>query len=136
MYLPGMVVHHQVSRDRLTRAYFHRWFYWHGISRAVCAELTTCICSSRSTAQPRQGSASWHASRCRSGVTLAARPSALDGGGVRPATITHSEYQLRCGVLGGQRFCERWRDEKRPEGLVAPTDAVPRPNHVTRSQAS
>ena len=35
MYLPGMVVHHQVSRDRLTRTYFHRWFYWHGISRAV-----------------------------------------------------------------------------------------------------
>jgi glycosyltransferase involved in cell wall biosynthesis len=35
MYLPAMVVHHQVTAERLTRTYFHRWFYWHGISRAI-----------------------------------------------------------------------------------------------------
>jgi glycosyltransferase involved in cell wall biosynthesis len=35
MYLPDMVVHHTVDSDRLTRRYFHRWFYWHGISRAI-----------------------------------------------------------------------------------------------------
>jgi glucosyl-dolichyl phosphate glucuronosyltransferase len=35
MYLPGMIVHHTVDASRLTRRYFHRWFYWHGISRAI-----------------------------------------------------------------------------------------------------
>ena len=45
------------------------------------------------------------------------------------------EYELRVAFWAGV-LRERWRDEKRPEGLVAPTDAVPKPNHVTRSQAS
>ena len=35
MYLPDMVVRHYVPADRLTRRYFYRWFYWHGISRAI-----------------------------------------------------------------------------------------------------
>lgn len=34
-YLPEMTVHHFISADRLTRRYFRRWFYWHGISRAM-----------------------------------------------------------------------------------------------------
>jgi glucosyl-dolichyl phosphate glucuronosyltransferase len=34
-YLPDMVVHHQVSRERLRKQYFRRWLYWHGISRAL-----------------------------------------------------------------------------------------------------
>jgi glucosyl-dolichyl phosphate glucuronosyltransferase len=35
MYLPGMIVHHVVPRERLTKRYFRRWLYWHGISRAI-----------------------------------------------------------------------------------------------------
>lgn len=35
MYLPRMIVHHSVEAERLTRHYFHRWFYWHGVSRAI-----------------------------------------------------------------------------------------------------
>jgi len=34
-YLPEMVVHHLVARDRLEKQYFRRWLYWHGISRAM-----------------------------------------------------------------------------------------------------
>jgi glycosyltransferase involved in cell wall biosynthesis len=34
-YLPEMVVHHLVARDRLEKQYFRRWWYWHGISRAI-----------------------------------------------------------------------------------------------------
>jgi hypothetical protein len=34
-YAPRMVVRHVVPADRLTRRYFRRWFYWHGISRAI-----------------------------------------------------------------------------------------------------
>jgi glycosyltransferase involved in cell wall biosynthesis len=34
-YLPDMVVHHVVARERLNKKYFRRWLYWHGISRAM-----------------------------------------------------------------------------------------------------
>lgn len=34
-YIPDMIVHHVVESDRLQRRYFRRWFYWHGISRAI-----------------------------------------------------------------------------------------------------
>ena len=34
-YVPDMVVHHVIPPDRLTKRYFRRWFYWHGISRAM-----------------------------------------------------------------------------------------------------
>ena len=40
MYLPGMIVHHSVEVERLTRGYFLRWFYWHGISRAILYRTT------------------------------------------------------------------------------------------------
>jgi glucosyl-dolichyl phosphate glucuronosyltransferase len=34
-YLPGMLVHHLVGPERLSKRYFRRWLYWHGISRAM-----------------------------------------------------------------------------------------------------
>jgi len=34
-YLPDMVVHHLVAASRLEKAYFRRWLYWHGVSRAL-----------------------------------------------------------------------------------------------------
>ena len=34
-YLPDMVVHHVVEPERLRKNYFRRWYYWHGISRAI-----------------------------------------------------------------------------------------------------
>jgi glycosyltransferase involved in cell wall biosynthesis len=34
-YVPEMVVHHVVDADRLQKHYFRRWYYWHGISRAI-----------------------------------------------------------------------------------------------------
>jgi glycosyltransferase involved in cell wall biosynthesis len=34
-YVPEMVVHHVVEPERLRKAYFRRWYYWHGISRAI-----------------------------------------------------------------------------------------------------
>jgi GT2 family glycosyltransferase len=33
-YVPEMVVRHVIPASRLTKAYFRRWFYWRGISRA------------------------------------------------------------------------------------------------------
>jgi len=34
-YSPNLVVHHVIPQDRLTKKYFRKWFYWHGISRAI-----------------------------------------------------------------------------------------------------
>jgi glycosyltransferase involved in cell wall biosynthesis len=34
-YIPEMVVHHVVEAERLQKQYFRRWYYWHGISRAI-----------------------------------------------------------------------------------------------------
>jgi glycosyltransferase involved in cell wall biosynthesis len=35
MYAPDMIVRHVVTGDRLTKQYFRRWMYWHGVSRAL-----------------------------------------------------------------------------------------------------
>src|SRR6185503_13917953 len=37
-YAPNMVVNHIIPSDRLKKQYFRRWFYWHGISRAMLYE--------------------------------------------------------------------------------------------------
>lgn len=34
-YAPDMVLEHMIPAERLTKAYFRRWFYWRGISRAL-----------------------------------------------------------------------------------------------------
>ncbi len=34
-YIPRMLVHHLVGPERLSKRYFRRWLYWHGISRAM-----------------------------------------------------------------------------------------------------
>jgi glycosyltransferase involved in cell wall biosynthesis len=34
-YVPDITVQHLIPRDRLTKAYFRRWFFWRGISRAM-----------------------------------------------------------------------------------------------------
>lgn len=34
-YSPDLIVHHVIPEDRLTKKYFRRWFYWHGVSRAI-----------------------------------------------------------------------------------------------------
>jgi glycosyltransferase involved in cell wall biosynthesis len=37
-YLPSMTVHHLIPASRLNKAYFRRWFFWRGISRAQLYE--------------------------------------------------------------------------------------------------
>lgn len=34
-YVPGLVIHHHVPADRLTRPYFRRWCFWRGVSLGV-----------------------------------------------------------------------------------------------------
>lgn len=35
LYLPGIVVHHWVPRERLRLGYFARWFFWSGITNSA-----------------------------------------------------------------------------------------------------
>jgi glycosyltransferase involved in cell wall biosynthesis len=37
-YAPDLVVQHIIPADRLRKAYYRRWFYWRGISRALLYE--------------------------------------------------------------------------------------------------
>jgi glycosyltransferase involved in cell wall biosynthesis len=37
-YIPEMYVHHLIPASRLRKAYFRRWFFWRGISRAQLYE--------------------------------------------------------------------------------------------------
>jgi glycosyltransferase involved in cell wall biosynthesis len=37
-YIPAMALEHIIPADRLRKAYFRRWFYWRGISRALLYE--------------------------------------------------------------------------------------------------
>lgn len=37
-YVPGLAVRHIIPASRLNKAYFRRWFYWRGISRAMLYE--------------------------------------------------------------------------------------------------
>jgi glucosyl-dolichyl phosphate glucuronosyltransferase len=37
-YAPNMLVHHIIPKERLSKGYFRRWFYWNGISRALLYE--------------------------------------------------------------------------------------------------
>jgi glycosyltransferase involved in cell wall biosynthesis len=41
-YVPQLVVQHHVPASRLTRNYFRRWCYWHGISRVILANRSGC----------------------------------------------------------------------------------------------
>ena len=35
LYLPGLVIYHHVSADRLTPGYYRRWCFWRGVSRGL-----------------------------------------------------------------------------------------------------
>jgi glucosyl-dolichyl phosphate glucuronosyltransferase len=39
-YVPDMVVHHLILAERLKKRYFRKWFYWHGVSRAILFDLS------------------------------------------------------------------------------------------------
>lgn len=34
-YRPGLVIHHYIPPERMTRRYHRRWFFWHGVSSGV-----------------------------------------------------------------------------------------------------
>ncbi|MGH9761430.1 MAG: glycosyltransferase family 2 protein, partial [Blastocatellia bacterium] len=37
-YAPELVINHCIPTDRVNKKYFRRWYYWHGVSRALLYE--------------------------------------------------------------------------------------------------
>jgi glucosyl-dolichyl phosphate glucuronosyltransferase len=70
-YLSEMVVDHIVAADRLHKQYFRRWFYWHGISRALL-----CRHSSLDVEEPDSG-VTHSGERRLLGLPLSLYPKAL-----------------------------------------------------------
>lgn len=111
MYVPDMVVHHTVEAERLTRRYFQRWFYWHGISRAIIYQT-----KGLHLLEP-EGSQTHDAERHVLGVPMslwraAARASASAGKRwilARPDEAIDYELML-CFCAGVIR--QRWRDRR------------------------
>jgi glycosyltransferase involved in cell wall biosynthesis len=111
-YLPDMIVRHSVTRDRLTKQYFRRWFYWHGVSRTILHAQTGL-----DLLEPDAGAAV-PVERCFAGVPLPVwRRLALSGaswlrrraGGDAAAAF---EYELWIAFCSGI-VREHWR-RRRP----------------------
>ena len=134
MYLPGMLVHHLVETERLTRQYFRRWFYWHGVSRAILYRLSGLDIEEPEiqTSGARAGTLggvprhlfSKAARSTRSWVwrMLRRQPDAFD-------------YELWLCFFAGV-VQQRWTDRRLPvaDGLPAPSAALPA--DATRGQAA
>lgn len=119
-YLPDMTVRHLVPADRLTKAYFRRWFYWHGVSRAILHRHTgfdflepdTAAAASRDRQFARVPFSVWQR-MARSGVSWARR---FVVGEFKDAF----EYELWLAFCAGI-VRERWRDSRpfRPNSASA-----------------
>ena len=42
-YRPGLVIHHHVPAERMTRAYHRRWFLRHGVSMGLMARAPQAV---------------------------------------------------------------------------------------------
>jgi glucosyl-dolichyl phosphate glucuronosyltransferase len=121
-YLPDMIVRHSVPADRLTKRYFRRWFYWHGISRMILHSQTGL-----DLLEPDAGAAAID-ERCFAGVPSAVwRRLALSSASwlrrrARGQDAAAFEYELWIAFCAGIVH-ERWR--RRP-----PQPAVPVAHHV------
>jgi glucosyl-dolichyl phosphate glucuronosyltransferase len=111
-YVPGMVVHHVVAPDRLTKRYFRRWFYWHGVSRAILYQKTGC-----NILDPEEG-AGHDGERHVCGVPASIwRTAAASCASLARRAITGDatafEYDL-CAWMCAGVIRQRWRDRRLP----------------------
>ena len=65
MYLPGLIIYHHVSPDRMTKRYFRRWCFWRGVSLGLL-ERTRNLPSVYLFGIPR-----WHYRKALQGLTSA-----------------------------------------------------------------
>jgi glucosyl-dolichyl phosphate glucuronosyltransferase len=129
MYLPDMIVHHTVESNRLTRRYFHRWFYWHGISRAILYGSSGLHILNPEDAGTHGGEG--HVLGVPASVWRTAARSGLSAGKRWVLGRSHDALQYEvmlcfCAGVLRQRLRDRWRPVARPSRPLHPAHAHPR----------
>jgi glycosyltransferase involved in cell wall biosynthesis len=115
-YVPGMVVHHVIPGDRLNKAYFRRWFYWHGISRALLYKQQGLDMTS-----PEETSLDYTKVPHIAGVPRFMYRQFLNSGGqmlknaVSGKPVASFENELYLWFFAGV-LKQRWKDRKLPVG--------------------
>jgi glucosyl-dolichyl phosphate glucuronosyltransferase len=116
-YIPDMVVHHIIPSDRLTKKYFRRWFYWHGVSRAILFEISQVDMES-----PEETTLDFSKVSQIAGVPRYMYRSCLLmftkilSSAVRRDVIATFENELWLWFFAGI-LAQRWKDRRRISGL-------------------
>lgn len=45
MYLPGLIIHHHIPSERVTKSYFRRWCFWRGVSLGLLDRTRRLPCA-------------------------------------------------------------------------------------------
>ena len=112
-YVPDIVVQHLIPRDRLTKQYFRRWFYWRGISRAMLYAQTGLDMES-----PETSALDYTRVPHIAGVPRYMFRSALNAlrdsiaAAIRRDAVTSFEQELFLWFFAGI-VKQRWRDRRR-----------------------
>jgi len=112
-YVPDIVVQHLIPRDRLTKKYFRRWFYWRGISRAMLYAQTGLDMES-----PETSALDYTQVPHIAGVPRYMFRSALNAlrgsiaAAIRRDAVTSFEQELFLWFFAGI-VKQRWRDRRR-----------------------
>jgi glycosyltransferase involved in cell wall biosynthesis len=123
VYVPEVVVHHIIPAERLRKAYFRRWFYWRGISRAMMYADT-----GRDMESPETSSIDFSTVAHLCGVPrymfrsafAAARDMLIAA--VRRDPVTSFERELWLWFFAGI-LKQRWSDRRLPPRLAPVTSA-------------
>ena len=113
-YVPDVVVQHLIPRDRLTKRYFRRWFFWRGISRAMLYAETGLDME-----KPEQSTIEFSQVHHIAGVPRYMFRSALTAlkdaaaAAVMRDPVSSFERELWLWFFAGV-VKQRWRDRQRP----------------------
>ena len=114
-YDPAMSVRHYVPASRLTRSYFRRWFFWHGITQAIM--LDELYPELDMAAVPRIAGVPRFA--CRQGLAQAGRWMATRSGDALSAMVEELRLLQYAGL-----FLQCWRQRKSPPRRALPRAAA------------
>ena len=120
-YVPSMVVQHLIPTDRLNKAYFRRWFFWRGISRAMLYAQ-----SGKDMEAPEQTTLDFSQVRHIAGVPRYMFRSALVAmrdslaARLRGDAVNAFEHELFVWMFAGI-VKQRWKDRHLPAPAWKPT---------------
>jgi glycosyltransferase involved in cell wall biosynthesis len=117
-YVPEMVVQHIIPASRLNKAYFRRWFYWRGISRAMLYEK-----AGLDMEEPERTTLDFRTVPHVFGVPRYLYRKALThvwswlGATVRRDAFAAFDHELWVWFFAGI-VAQRWKDRRRPRAAV------------------